>query len=327
MILDEEGSMHYMVKEEVEGIIHANNQNLTRLRLSHLENFNEKITATNIVSKQCNEIEQLTEEVERKSTRIGIMTAKLAERSGLSYRTKDVMNEKMYPLLKDLEKFKEIRAKKKEVTKNVMKRRGSLTNSPYKGGTKRSSFLRPFLTTLNKTMYNEVARPDHFDSDEEEQQTSEMSEPDSSTLKVKLSFESMTEPQLIEFLASLKDRTTKIKSEMKQLKGEYANANSNLHIFLKQAESKLKEVFTCRNCFQKFTYQSNNEKNCCSHSGRIQFFSCTECGGDEYYSCCNMCSECNRGCKTAYHVPYTPYSTKQLQNKGLGDNISLSVYK
>lgn len=326
MIIDEEGSMHYMVREEVEGLIDANNQNLSRLRLSHLEHFNEKITATNIVSKQCNEIEHLTEEVERKTQRVAIIKSKIADKAGLSSKTKEVFNDTLSPLLKDLEKFKEIRAKKREASKNVLKRRSSLTGNPLQGGTKRSSFLRPFLTTLNKTMYNEGAKTDEFGSDDDEQH-SEQSEPDSAHLKPKLSLESMNENQLVEFLASLKTRADTLKTQMKKVKQHYSNANSNLHIFLKQAETKLNEIYTCRNCFQKFTYQSNTEKNCCSHSGRIQFFSCSECGSDEYFSCCNMCSECNRGCKTAYHIPYTPYITKQPKNKGLGASISLSIYK
>lgn len=40
---------------------------------------------------------------------------------------------------------------------------------------------------------------------------------------------------------------------------------------------------------QAFT--KNKEKYWFFHPGKLRFYSCKGCGGDEYYQCCLMCSK------------------------------------
>ncbi|CAD8109306.1 unnamed protein product [Paramecium primaurelia] len=46
-----------------------------------------------------------------------------------------------------------------------------------------------------------------------------------------------------------------------------------------------------------------NEETCIFHPGKLKYFSCRTCGGDEYFTCCNQCRDCNPGCKKGLHKP------------------------
>ncbi|CAK71666.1 unnamed protein product (macronuclear) [Paramecium tetraurelia] len=46
-----------------------------------------------------------------------------------------------------------------------------------------------------------------------------------------------------------------------------------------------------------------NEETCVFHPGKLKYFSCRTCGGDEYFTCCNQCRDCNPGCKKGLHKP------------------------
>jgi hypothetical protein len=70
---------------------------------------------------------------------------------------------------------------------------------------------------------------------------------------------------------------------------------------------------TCRRCGNEFM-KSNKEVSflwfvimqdrCTHHPGDLRFFSCTGCGGDEYFNCCRKCSKCSKGCRVGIHLPY-----------------------
>jgi hypothetical protein len=73
----------------------------------------------------------------------------------------------------------------------------------------------------------------------------------------------------------------------------------------------------CMNCHESFTPLLNDEVNyyfylysltlfktsCSYHHGRLKYYSCRGCGADEYFSCCNRCKQCLKGCRTGKHVP------------------------
>eukprot|EP00330_Aristerostoma_sp_ATCC50986_P012708 CAMPEP_0114588076 /NCGR_PEP_ID=MMETSP0125-20121206/10876_1 /TAXON_ID=485358 ORGANISM="Aristerostoma sp., Strain ATCC 50986" /NCGR_SAMPLE_ID=MMETSP0125 /ASSEMBLY_ACC=CAM_ASM_000245 /LENGTH=160 /DNA_ID=CAMNT_0001784305 /DNA_START=238 /DNA_END=720 /DNA_ORIENTATION=- len=60
-----------------------------------------------------------------------------------------------------------------------------------------------------------------------------------------------------------------------------------------------KECVRCRN---EFLPLDNEEGACHYHPGRLLFYSCKGCGADEYYSCCNRCSKCSKGCREGKHA-------------------------
>ncbi|CAD8069068.1 unnamed protein product [Paramecium sonneborni] len=49
--------------------------------------------------------------------------------------------------------------------------------------------------------------------------------------------------------------------------------------------------------------EGTNEETCIFHPGKLKYFSCRTCGGDEYFTCCNQCRDCNPGCKKGLHKP------------------------
>jgi len=48
--------------------------------------------------------------------------------------------------------------------------------------------------------------------------------------------------------------------------------------------------------------KGNNDLSCFYHPGKVKYYSCRGCGGDEYFTCCLKCSNCSAGCKKAKHV-------------------------
>ncbi|KAM3136059.1 hypothetical protein pb186bvf_011864 [Paramecium bursaria] len=42
---------------------------------------------------------------------------------------------------------------------------------------------------------------------------------------------------------------------------------------------------------------------CLHHPGRLKYYSCRQCGQDEYFTCCNKCRECVPGCTLGPHKP------------------------
>ena len=124
--------------------------------------------------------------------------------------------------------------------------------------------------------------------------------------------ETMSENQLRDLHNDLRLKSEPLMQKMKSLKSNLTNANGNIHIFLRNAQNKMNEVFTCKNCCQKFTMMHNQEKLCVFHPGRIKFFSCNKCDNDEYFTCCHECGDCSKGCKQSYHVPFTAYNKTKL---------------
>lgn len=62
-----------------------------------------------------------------------------------------------------------------------------------------------------------------------------------------------------------------------------------------------KEKF-CLHCHNNFYLKGNEDLTCFYHPGKVKYYSCRGCGGDEYFTCCFKCSTCSRGCKKAKHV-------------------------
>ena len=58
----------------------------------------------------------------------------------------------------------------------------------------------------------------------------------------------------------------------------------------------------CIHCQIHFIPKFNDDKSCLYHPGKLQYYSCRGCGDDEYYTCCNRCKKCSKGCKYSKHV-------------------------
>ncbi|CAD8156926.1 unnamed protein product [Paramecium pentaurelia] len=68
---------------------------------------------------------------------------------------------------------------------------------------------------------------------------------------------------------------------------------------------ELKQSGSFWNCIRCNTIlkEGYNEETCIFHSGQLKYFSCKTCGGDEYFTCCNQCRDCNQGCRKGLHKP------------------------
>ena len=58
----------------------------------------------------------------------------------------------------------------------------------------------------------------------------------------------------------------------------------------------------CKNCKKSFIAAWNKENSCTYHPGKMKYFSCKGCGADAYYTCCNRCMQCSKGCRSGSHV-------------------------
>ena len=79
--------------------------------------------------------------------------------------------------------------------------------------------------------------------------------------------------------------------------------NSQLKLYISQLESSHNTLMKCKNCKVSYSLSINTESACISHPGRLKFYSCRGCGGDEYWTCCMRCTKCNKGCRVSRHVP------------------------
>lgn len=106
----------------------------------------------------------------------------------------------------------------------------------------------------------------------------------------------------------LMERAISLRDEMKKLRDLLNLVNERINAFKLGIESKLNEPVTCKNCYRKYTMLNNPAESCRYHPGKVNYFSCKVCGGDEYYTCCRVCKACNPGCQVGQHVPVIRYS-------------------
>ena len=78
--------------------------------------------------------------------------------------------------------------------------------------------------------------------------------------------------------------------------------NEKIKSFIKVLDKKHEKKYTCKKCYKKFKIDQNHQGACSYHSGYLKYYSCRSCGADEYYTCCNKCSDCSEGCKTGKHA-------------------------
>lgn len=52
---------------------------------------------------------------------------------------------------------------------------------------------------------------------------------------------------------------------------------------------------------QRCRKNADNEADCIYHPGNIRFYSCKQCGGLKYYTCCGVCDGCKLGCRSSTH--------------------------
>lgn len=109
-------------------------------------------------------------------------------------------------------------------------------------------------------------------------------------------------------LENLLATAQQLKSELLSLREWLVSTNSKMRLFNLTAQSKMNEIFTCKNCFQKYRLTDNHPGGCMYHSGKLRYLSCLECGALEYYTCCRVCSKCKPGCNTSLHSPLVQYS-------------------
>jgi hypothetical protein len=79
-------------------------------------------------------------------------------------------------------------------------------------------------------------------------------------------------------------------------------ANSDLSKKIEEFEKKNNKEKFCLHCHKTFLAKGNDDLNCFYHPGKVKYYSCRGCGGDEYFTCCLKCNICSNGCKKAKHV-------------------------
>ena len=92
-------------------------------------------------------------------------------------------------------------------------------------------------------------------------------------------------------IQQLKEENQKLKDQKKEIIIKYS--------LIDKEKNKEKE---CIHCHEKFIPKFNNHKSCLYHPGKIKYYSCNGCGGDEYYTCCKKCSKCSPGCTLDKHI-------------------------
>ena len=110
--------------------------------------------------------------------------------------------------------------------------------------------------------------------------------------------------------SSFKQEINEMMSKKDKQINELIKANQLLIENNKQLEKKLLEYEErnsaqkiCLNCHEAYYPSFNTDKLCIYHPGKLQYYSCKNCGNDEYYTCCNKCSQCLKGCKRSNHIP------------------------
>jgi hypothetical protein len=92
-------------------------------------------------------------------------------------------------------------------------------------------------------------------------------------------------------IKQLKEENQKLKDQKKEIITKYS--------LIDKEKNKEKE---CIHCHEKFIPKFNNHKSCLYHPGKIKYYSCNGCGGDEYYNCCKKCLKCSLGCTLDKHI-------------------------
>jgi hypothetical protein len=72
---------------------------------------------------------------------------------------------------------------------------------------------------------------------------------------------------------------------------------------LRKITMKEEEPVKCFKCKLQYVPYMNSKEACVFHSGKLKYYSCKGCGDDPYYTCCNQCDKCSRGCRSGLHVP------------------------
>ena len=126
--------------------------------------------------------------------------------------------------------------------------------------------------------------------------------------KVQVVIAESPSPEEDEQAKPLMERAFQLRDEMQRLKEQLNAVNERINTFKMGIESKLNEPVTCKNCYRKYTMLNNPPESCRYHPGKVKYFSCKVCGGDEYYTCCRVCKTCNPGCQVGQHVPVIKYS-------------------
>ncbi|KRX07783.1 hypothetical protein PPERSA_07533 [Pseudocohnilembus persalinus] len=74
-----------------------------------------------------------------------------------------------------------------------------------------------------------------------------------------------------------------------------------MKVINKNLDSKNQQVY-CIRCKDLFTPSQNSPNACFYHPGRLKFYSCRGCGANDYYTCCQKCTKCVKGCMNGSHV-------------------------
>jgi len=119
--------------------------------------------------------------------------------------------------------------------------------------------------------------------------------------------EDLHRQESLEQLAGCLQALQRLQREMASLTAFVRQVNEQIHLHVASLESELQRVFTCKNCFQKYTQLTNSKNSCSHHPGKTKYYSCKSCESEEYFSCCQSCARCLPACKVGQHVPILPY--------------------
>lgn len=101
--------------------------------------------------------------------------------------------------------------------------------------------------------------------------------------------------------------------ELTKIPYDFGKENDSLEALFAENKAKKKRMIKlleeslsfkkCKRCDLRFNEILNKQRpECRYHQGTKKYFSCTDCGQDEYFSCCGKCNICEQGCMTTYHV-------------------------
>eukprot|EP01016_Furgasonia_blochmanni_P036887 TRINITY_DN4276_c0_g1_i3.p1 TRINITY_DN4276_c0_g1~~TRINITY_DN4276_c0_g1_i3.p1 ORF type:complete len:308 (-),score=32.29 TRINITY_DN4276_c0_g1_i3:328-1251(-) len=113
-------------------------------------------------------------------------------------------------------------------------------------------------------------------------------------------------PSVLQMLTDGLDKYNKLLDSFKKIKNQLVISKTEHDALAEEVARYEKEravVKECMTCHTQFALSQNMETSCVHHHGRLKFYSCRGCGADEYFSCCNRCMACSKGCKTAKHIP------------------------
>lgn len=308
LVLDSD-SCRFLLCEEVQEIVDNNSTAMDSFRKEKAELLNYIISLTNVLANQDKDNKRLEVIAQAQRDKVSELEDKQNSLRQVIMNRYAECSKKFEKIVKAIEKVDGI--------KKTSRRRASHTGLVYSATSSRNN-----VHDLGQNFISEPNIPEGRDSDSDSQEEREdvgeleshlnknhhEAVKSSSTKRLNKVQVVIADKQADEEGRSLVERAVELKEEMRRLVDLLNAVNERINTFKMGIESKLNEPVTCKNCYKKYTMLNNPPESCRYHPGKVKYFSCKVCGGDEYYTCCRVCKTCNPGCHIGQHVPVIKYS-------------------